>query len=387
MAMVLPAKEGQLSSSLASRSVPMLRSWWGQLTAIFKPGYLEWRMARRPRRRTTLVIEMLEDRTVPAGIDPGVDWSSIGPMPLMSGNIAISGRVSALAVSDDFDLQTPGNQPAMFLGSAGGAVWRSTNFTAAAAQVTWTNVTDFLGLTELNADPTTAHGAGASDIGSIAAYKQFVYAATGEANYVPGDVRNLDAATTRYGSGILFSDKGGNPGSWTLLPVDGVGWDFFRSSISKIIIDPTNDAANAQGATAPGKTLYIAVVPPDGESPHEVVHGIFKSRDGGMTWTKVSGGQTGIDELPVITDLEYVVDGNQLVLFGAAGNISGNEKNGMWRGIPHANGGVSWTKLQLGNPVPQDQNNKDKGSAIGRITLATDDHKSVLYVLLGIVTK
>jgi hypothetical protein len=32
----------------------MLRKWWSQLTAIFKPGYLEWRMARRACRRTKL---------------------------------------------------------------------------------------------------------------------------------------------------------------------------------------------------------------------------------------------------------------------------------------------------------------------------------------------
>src|SRR5262249_5360303 len=94
----------------------------------------------------------------PAILDP------IGPMPQHDPNNVsnttgqdVTGRVSALALAT-----IAGNQNALFLGAAGGGIWRSTDF-AFAATPSWTRLTDYIGIQ----DPSTGLGAGTIDVGSI----------------------------------------------------------------------------------------------------------------------------------------------------------------------------------------------------------------------------
>jgi hypothetical protein len=121
-------------------------------------------------------VEALEDRTY---LDAGV-WTSLGPSPLYdpngingnSGNPALSGRISSLA----FGFYK--GQQALYVGAAGGGVFRTTDFT------NWTPLTDFSGQAgAVKVDPNTGLGAGAIDVGSIAISGQNVYVGTGEANY------------------------------------------------------------------------------------------------------------------------------------------------------------------------------------------------------------
>jgi Transposase DDE domain group 1 len=68
------------------------------------------------------------------------NWIPVGPAPedLSSlGNADVSGGVWTIAFSNDFDGQGTG---AMFIGTAGGGVWRSTNFTSVSP--TWRPLTD-----------------------------------------------------------------------------------------------------------------------------------------------------------------------------------------------------------------------------------------------------
>ena len=74
-------------------------------------------------------LEALEDRTLLAA------WAPIGPAPQHDPNGVTnvphedtSGRVSALALSTNYD---GANHQALFLGAAGGGIWRSTNFASA----------------------------------------------------------------------------------------------------------------------------------------------------------------------------------------------------------------------------------------------------------------
>src|SRR4051794_18517408 len=91
-----------------------------------------------PPRRALLVVEALESRFLLAAA-PSPLWSLLGPAPQRDaqgildktpGEIGaarpgdVSGRVSALAFSRDIG----GGQPAFFLGSASGGVWRTTSF-------------------------------------------------------------------------------------------------------------------------------------------------------------------------------------------------------------------------------------------------------------------
>ena len=149
---------------------------------------------RARARLVRLELEQLEERRLLA-------WNPIGPAPLLNSIAGISnrnpeavtGRVTALAVGQDNAGTT-----AMFLGAAGGGVWRSTDFTTGSP--TWTPLTDFVGVGAGGVDPQTGRGAGAIDVGAIAvdpANPKTIYVGTGEGHYTGKE--------SRYGSGLLRS--------------------------------------------------------------------------------------------------------------------------------------------------------------------------------------
>jgi hypothetical protein len=234
-----------------------------------------------------------------------VSWREFGPAPQLSGTgtSSVSGRVSALAYSPDIDGQ--GTQ-AFFVGAAGGGVWRSTDFESASPH--WTPLTDNIG------QPPQLEN-GAVDVGSIAVdpfHPNIIYVGTGEANF-SGD--------SRYGAGILKSTDGGN--TWALL---ASGY-FRRQSISKIFVDPTDSSGN---------TLYCSMV--YGAGSPSTTRGIFKSLNGGVSWGRIS---SVLGTGTTVTDMDYtLIPGggggtNTLVIY------AGVRDSGVWRS---ADGGATWTK-------------------------------------------
>jgi hypothetical protein len=270
-------------------------------------------------------LEPLEERDLPA------TWTGIGPAPqgdtqgwLAGPNEADSGRITSIAISGS----------TMYVGEAGGGLWSSNNFTA--ANPTWTPLTDSQGLINAN----TGLGSGTIDVGAIATANvgNSIYVGTGEANY------SLDS---RYGSGILVSQNGGS--TWNLYTGTAASpTAFFKHSISKIIVDPTDTT---------GMTLYMAVVPA-AENSATTDDGIYSSTNGGQTWNLVSG---GIGSTIVVTDLEYTETGTSLTLIAGVGVVDNqNGKSGIWTGTP-AGGTVTWTAAK-GLPA----------TALGRVSLASD---------------
>src|SRR5215472_10685064 len=90
--------------------------------------------SKHNRRRARLSVEELENRLLLAwtalGPAPEAGWRNGGYQPPMD----ISGRVSALAYSPDIyaNLKIPGfpnllQTPALFVGSASGGIWRTTD--------------------------------------------------------------------------------------------------------------------------------------------------------------------------------------------------------------------------------------------------------------------
>jgi len=230
-------------------------------------------------------------------------WAPAGPspqqVPIDYGGFPppgspVTGRVSALAFG-----QFSG-QPALYLGAAGGGLWRASNYSSSP---TWTPLTDTQG-TPVNA--ASGLGSGAIDVGSIAidpgngSRPQAIYVGTGEANY---------SADSHYGTGILKSTDGGN--TWTLST--GPGDAFFGQSISKIIVDPTDPSGN---------TVFAAVVPAGGANP-TAADQLYESKNGGTSWFALSNsyGQTSP---VVITDIDFTVgaSGYDLTLFVAVAYTS-----------------------------------------------------------------
>src|SRR5205085_10965549 len=91
------------------------------------------------RHRAAPRLRRCEPRDLPSASLPLslTSWNEVGPAPVVSGQtpggLPISGRASSVAVH-------PTNPDIIYLGTAGGGVWKTTNATA--ANPTWTPLTD-----------------------------------------------------------------------------------------------------------------------------------------------------------------------------------------------------------------------------------------------------
>jgi photosystem II stability/assembly factor-like uncharacterized protein len=227
-------------------------------------------------------------------------WTLVGPeptIPLLSeafaGSPNVSGRVTALAVD-------PTNASIIYAGGADGGVWKTTN-----GGTNWTPLTD--------TQVSLAIGAFAIDPSN----HLNIYAGTGEDN------NNQDGYT---GAGILKSTDGGS--TWTNLPGPFVGpFDSVTGggSIGSLAVHPTNGQILLAGVTLEG------------------ADGVYRSTDGGSTWTGVIGG-SGFPATAVVFDPTN--GNNAFVAIGASG---GNAQNGIYGST---DAGATWTPLLTAGTAP-----------------------------------
>ena len=189
-------------------------------------------------------------QSVPPAMFSGMKWRSIGPFR--------GGRVVAVS-------GIPGDPVTYFFGSADGGVWKTPN-----AGVTWEPLFD---------------GQPIASIGALAvapSNPQVIYAGTGES-----DIRS-DLSS---GDGVYRSSDGGK--TWS-----DVGLKDSRQ-ISRIVVDPKN-----------ADVVYVgALGHAYGPNPER---GVYKSADGGKTWTHVldQGPEVGVSDLAIAS-------GNSAILFAA----------------------------------------------------------------------
>jgi hypothetical protein len=186
----------------------------------------------------------------------GGAWRSIGPNGVWVFQIE-SGRIAAILPAI-----APGGP--MYLGTASGGVWRSTN-----NGITWTPLTD--------AECVLTTGAMARDPANAA----IVYAATGEGN------------GSLTGCGVLRSADGGN--TWTTsiqgLRASAGGGATFTS----LVVDPAS--AGMASSVLIGTTNFNNA-------------GVVRSTNGGATWTTVhnTGPANGLVAHPTRAGEYYVTD-------------------------------------------------------------------------------
>jgi photosystem II stability/assembly factor-like uncharacterized protein len=222
-------------------------------------------------------------------------WTALGPAPLASpyNSNNVSGRITGIAAD-------PSNANVIYVTPAGGGVWETTN-----GGTSWTPLTD--GQSTLSM--------GAIAMGTTTTGGKIIYAGTGEAD------NSLDS---NYGRGILISKDGG--ATWTLSA--GPSNAFNRLTTAQIAVDPTNSlvAYAAMGLAYDYNGLYGANT------------GIWKTMDGGTTWTNMT--KTINSSLPWSA---VVIDpNNHQTLYAAAGYYVGATTNGVYKST---NGGTTWTKL------------------------------------------
>ena len=220
----------------------------------------------------------------------GFRFRNIGPA-------SMGGRLDDIAVSES-------SPNIIYLGYAVGGVWKSEN-----------NGTTFRPVFD------TYEVASIGDIAIHPTNPDIVYVGTGEAN---------NRQTSSFGAGMYKTTDGGR--SWTYIGLRET------QSIARVVLDPRNP-----------ETVYVAAA---GHlfGPNEE-RGIYKSTNGGRTWTKVKY----VDENTGFTDLA-IDHSNPNVLYAASYQRrrttccfnGGGPGSAVWKST---NGGQTWAKL-TGNGLP-----------------------------------
>jgi len=240
--------------------------------------------------------------------------ASVQPMPrapgawTLAGPTNVGGRLTSLAVD-------PHDADHVWAGSAAGGVFESTD-----AGTTWAPVFD--GQPVLNIGAVAAHPTDSS----------VVYVGTGEAN---------GAGYSYDGDGVYRTGDGG--ATWQHLGLDAT------RRIGRIAIDPVSP-----------QRIFVAaagnIYTPDAN------RGVYRSTDGGASWTRV------LFVAPTAGAIDVVIDpSNPSRVYAAIWEhyststhwTAGGVNSGIWRSL---DGGDTWTRLTSGLPAP--------AADVGRIGLA-----------------
>jgi photosystem II stability/assembly factor-like uncharacterized protein len=224
-------------------------------------------------------------------------WRSIGPA-------VTSGRVVDFAVPEGPKSQIGDRLGELFyVASASGGVWKTVN-----GGTTW--------------EPIFDHQASASigDIAVAPSNPDILWVGTGEAN---------NQRSSSWGDGVYKSENAGK--TWTNMGL--------RKSehIGRVIVHPTNP-----------QVVFVAAAGPLWTSGGD--RGLFRTTDGGRTWKNVKN----MDAYTGFTDVIFDPS-NPDVIYGASfqrerrpySYVGGGPGSALWKSI---DGGDTWTKLTEGLP-------------------------------------
>ena len=195
-------------------------------------------IAFRPARALPMALACLVLASAPTG-------ASAQQLPITTGDLAAfharsigpavtGGRITDLAIHPD-------HPSTIYVATASGGIWKSTN-----RGHQWTPIFDD--------QPVSTFG----DVAIAPSNPQVLYAGTGEQN---------NRQSTSWGNGVYRSDDGG--ASWRHLGLEGT------RHVGRILVHPTNpDVAWVAGLG----NLWA----------ENEERGVFRTRDGGATWTKMS---------------------------------------------------------------------------------------------------
>lgn len=304
---------------------------------------------RKPQSsRVQLTCEQLEPRSLLST----AAWQAIGPAPITGETLVAtpaggdgSGRITSIAVDPN---DATGNT--VYVGSAGGGVWKTINSYNSSGPPTWLPLTDNVAAQVGN--PLVTLTVGSLAVASLpaatanAAPTTLILAGLGEANADSTSMVPFNAPSVFYGQGILRSLDGGN--TWALVG----NAQFSRSAIGRIVIDPSNNQ----------HILAAVATSENGVTGNE---GIWQSFDQGNTWANTTLA-SGIPDTVMFSDVAFN-PANPQIVFAAAGEPLGNAANGLYTST---NGGTTWAL------VPTFPN----GIYDGRITLAiSPSNPSIMY--------
>lgn len=256
----------------------------------------------------------------------GVSWQEAGPFtPNVPSRVTYtgrattdSGRVTAMVV--DPNCGKPGKGCRLWVGAAGGGVWRTAN--ALAATPTWTPSSDGMAsnaIGSLAVDPNDATG-------------NTLYAGTGEQN---------GSGDSEAGVGLYRSTDGG--GSWTL--VSGSRAVSIDRAIGTVLVDPANPQHLLIG-TGVGRHGSSSANGGRRTPPNAPTLGIYESTDGGASF------QLAFSRPPNPADPAAGSDWFQ----GGVNKLAADPADhttvyagivgyGIWRRAPHLDGDSAWHQV------------------------------------------
>src|SRR4029078_12251752 len=278
----LPVARGDPGSELESRSTTQPAPSGGLMSALARSAAIAAPLS--------LGSQLLAQGAPIATQFDKLHFRSIGPA-------IMSGRIADLAVYEK-------NTSIWYVGTAHGGVWKTTSNGAV--------------MTPIFEDK------GLMSIGDVTVSQQnpeVLYVGSGEAN---------NRQTTSWGSGVWKTTDGGKT-------FQNIGLKESKH-IGRILIDPTNDNV---GLVAAGGSIFG----PGGE------RGVYKTTDGGATWKRVLfvDEETGASDLAMsYTDPKTIyASTHERGRTGCCVN-GGGPGSGIWKSI---DGGDTWTRLTSGLPA------------------------------------
>lgn len=267
---------------------------------------------------TSLLATGQKNKTAPVPVKPdafnkeifsGLKFRSIGPS-------VTSGRISDFAVN-------PTNTSEYYVATSAGGVWKTSNH-----GVTYQPIFD---------------GQGSYSIGCV------TLAPTNPSVVWVGSGENNNQRSVSYGDGVYKSEDAGK--TWKNMGLKN------SEHISEIIVHPTNP-----------DIIYVGAYGPVWSEGGD--RGVYKSTDGGTTWTNVKSvsAYTGCNDLvmdPRNPDVLYAAFHQRMRKVYTY--IGGGPESALYKST---DGGITWKKLEGGLP----------GGDIGRIGLAISPvNPDVLY--------
>jgi photosystem II stability/assembly factor-like uncharacterized protein len=284
-------------------------------------------------------IEQL--RSLPLA-SPRGPWAAIGPQPITNGQglgakgfcgpgtaPPVSGRATSIAFGG-----VPG-AITIYLGTAGGGVWKSTDL-----GTTWQPLTDQQVSLAIGALAVVPNAGGSGN--------DVIYAGTGESNQ------------GNFGLGILKSTDGGQ--TWDQLADE----TFQNQGFARIAVVPGGKTTSDVLYAATMETFILSATNVSNAPPPEVKPGLFQSTDGGTTWQILSGegGLPSGGEVNGAASEVVVNPKNSKMLYAG---INGETNGGIWQSD---DGGKSWTRVP-GMP--------DK---VGRVAISISPDGNTLYAAI-----
>ncbi len=342
-------------------------------------------------------FDELEDRCLLAA------WSPVGPSPILDGQTAgLTAQNNPVSGAVEVVTPSPSDANILYIGTVNGGVWRTDN--AQASSPTWTPLTDqmpSLSIGDLQFDPTDAtHKTLVAGIGRFSSLLS-------DGGDRTGVIRTTDGGTTWTqitGSGMLLGKNITSVAARGDVLIVAVNYAT-SFTLSNIGIFRSTDGgttfSQVSGATGSGlplgQTLEMTADPQNPQVLYASLNaggannGIYKSSDAGATWTRVSSAEMNaliMDSGADRTDNVQMSVGNNNNVYVAIDN--GGMLGAVYRS---GDGGTTWTAMDVPstneggttvgiNPVNDDEQEDDAGGqgATHLSIVADPNNANIVYI-------